>query len=56
MKAMTYDDWQAAGFQVRKGEKATGRCPRTGKPTFTRAQVEESRAFDRGPREAGDRD
>lgn len=43
MKRLTYEDWRAGGFQVRKGEKATGRDPRTGKPTFTRAQVE---AFD----------
>lgn len=56
MKTMTYDDWKAAGFQVTKGQQATGRCPRTGKPTFTRAQVEESRSFDRGPREPRDSD
>lgn len=42
MKALPYDDWLAAGYQVRKGEKATGRNPRTGKPTFTRDQVEEA--------------
>ncbi len=47
MKAKTYEDWHAAGFQVMRGEKATGRCPRTGKPTFTRDQVETSDRFDR---------
>lgn len=46
---MTYDDWLLAGYQVRKGEKATGRNPRTGKPTFTRDQVEE--ATERKPKE-----
>lgn len=46
MKAKTYDEWREIGYQVRKGEKATGRDPKTGKPTFTRDQVEESRRFD----------
>lgn len=41
MKAKTYDDWRLLGYQVCKGEKATGRCPKTGKATFTREQVEE---------------
>lgn len=41
MKRLTYDDWKALGYQVRKGEKATGRDPRTGAPTFTREQVDD---------------
>lgn len=46
MKALTYDDWRALGYQVRKGEKASGRNPQ-GKTTFTRDQVEERDDFDR---------
>lgn len=40
MKPLSYDDWQAAGFQVRKGQKATG-VNKAGKPTFTREQVDD---------------
>jgi hypothetical protein len=40
MKSLTFEDWKAAGFYVRKGEKSARRCPKTGKPTFTRDQVE----------------
>lgn len=49
MKAKTWEDWKAAGFYVRKDEKAQGR-DKAGRPTFTRAQVETSEAFDRDPR------
>lgn len=38
---MTYDNWKAAGYRVRRGEKATGRDPKTGEATFTRDQVNE---------------
>ena len=41
IKPRTYDDWILLGYQVRKGEKATGRDPKTGKATFTRDQVDE---------------
>lgn len=41
MKALTYDTWKAAGYQVRKGEKASGRNAK-GEPTFTRDQVEDA--------------
>lgn len=41
MKAKTYEDWRLIGYQVIKGEKATGRDPKTGKATFTRNQVED---------------
>lgn len=44
MKARTYKVWREIGFQVRRGEKATGK-DRTGAPTFTRDQVEETRSF-----------
>ena len=47
MKAKTYEDWQDAGFQVKRGEKAVARDPRTHKPLFTRDQVEERDDFDR---------
>jgi hypothetical protein len=46
MKAKSYNDWRAIGYQVKRGEKATGK-DRAGAPTFTRDQVEETRAFDR---------
>ena len=41
MKQKTYDEWRELGYQVRKGERATGTCPKTGKRTFTREQVDE---------------
>ena len=40
MKQKTYDEWRELGYQVRKGERATGTCPKTGKRTFTREQVD----------------
>ena len=39
MKAMTYEDWNGAGFYVKRGEKASGR-DKHGNPTFTREQVD----------------
>ncbi len=47
MKARTFDDWKAAGYRVRRGERSTGRCTRTGLATFMRDQVEEDDRFDR---------
>lgn len=41
MKALTYDEWKAAGYQVMKGEKSTGRNKK-GQATFTREQVQEA--------------
>lgn len=38
-EAKTYDEWQAEGFQVRKGQKATGRN-KEGKATFLPSQVD----------------
>ena len=35
MKQKTYDEWRELGYQVRKGERATGTCPKTGKRTFS---------------------
>ena len=46
MKALTYQGWRTAGYQVIRGEKATG-TDKAGAPTFRRDQVEETRAFDR---------
>lgn len=46
MKVLTYDEWRALGYQVRRGEKASGRNAQ-GKTTFTRDQVEEREDFDR---------
>lgn len=46
MKAKTFDEWKAAGFRVRRGEKATGRT-KAGQATFTREQVEADDTFDR---------
>lgn len=46
MKALTYDEWRDLGYQVLKGEKASGRNA-SGKCTFTRDQVEEREDFDR---------
>ncbi len=40
MKAKTYKEWQELGYQVRKGEKSTGRNKKL-EPTFTREQVED---------------
>ncbi len=45
MKALTYDEWRAAGFAVKKGETTTGRN-RYGEATFTRVQVEPMKSFD----------
>lgn len=39
MKSLTYRDWQAAGYQVKRGEKASGK-DKQGRPTFTRDQVD----------------
>lgn len=39
MKAMSFENWQLAGFHVKRGEHATGR-DKEGKPTFTRDQVD----------------
>lgn len=41
MKLKTYEDWKLLGYQVQKGEKSQARCPKTGKPLFSRQQVEE---------------
>lgn len=46
VKAETFENWKAIGYRVRKGERATGRCPKTGKATFTRDQVDEDESFD----------
>jgi hypothetical protein len=46
VRAKSYEDWRELGYQVRKGERATGTCPKTGKRTFTRAQVDESEHYD----------
>ena len=40
MKAKTYEEWSELGYQVRKGEKATGRN-KEGGATFTRDQTDE---------------
>lgn len=37
-KSRTYNEWKAAGFQVKKGEKSTHRN-REGSPVFTKTQV-----------------
>lgn len=34
----TFDEWKAAGYSVRKGEKSVGRSA-SGHPLFTSAQV-----------------
>lgn len=46
MKSKTYAGWLEIGYQVIRGEKASGR-DRSGAPTFTRDQVEETGRFDR---------
>jgi len=48
MKALTYQDWLDAGFQVRKGQKSKAKN-KAREPTFTRDQVEI--ANERPPRE-----
>ena len=45
MKSKTYAGWREIGYQVIRGEKATGR-DKSGAPTFTRDQVEEAERFD----------
>jgi len=40
VKAKTYDEWRELGYQVRKGEKSTGRN-KDNRATFTRDQVDE---------------
>lgn len=42
MKALSYEDWQLAGYQVMKGAVSTSRDPRTGVALFARSQVVES--------------
>lgn len=39
MKALAYEDWTAAGFHVKRGERSKGR-DKQGRPTFTRDQVD----------------
>ena len=46
MKFLTFDEWKALGYRVRRGEKASGRN-KQGKATFTRDQVDEDESFDR---------
>lgn len=46
MKSLTFDEWKALGYQVRRGEKASGRN-KQGKATFNRDQVDEDGNFDR---------
>ena len=46
MKSKTYAGWREIGYQVIRGEKASGR-DKAGVPTFTRDQVEEVDRFDR---------
>lgn len=41
----TYDQWKEAGYQVRKGEKSTGRNE-FGKATFSFDQVDEDQEYD----------
>jgi len=50
MKAMSYDDWKLAGFQVKWGEKATG-WDKKGRPTFTREQVDNGEERRKQPQE-----
>lgn len=40
MKSLSYQDWRAAGYQVRRGERAATRDPKTGVALFTREQVD----------------
>ena len=40
MKSVTYLGWKAIGYQVREGERSSGRNS-FGQPIFTRDQVEE---------------
>jgi hypothetical protein len=46
MKSLTFDEWKALGYRVRRGEKASGRN-KQGKAAFTRDQVDEDESFDR---------
>jgi hypothetical protein len=45
MKSKTYEEWREIGYQVMKGQKASGRN-KDGKATFTREQVEERELID----------
>jgi hypothetical protein len=47
---LTYDQWRANGYQVMRGEKATGRNG-DGVPTFTEDQVVEEGIDDDDARE-----
>lgn len=40
MKLKSYKEWRELGYQVQKGEKAVGRCPKTGVALFSRQQVD----------------
>ena len=48
MKPKTYAGWREIGYQIIRGENASGR-DKSGVPTFTRDQVEEAGRFDQGP-------
>lgn len=47
MKMRTYDEWRELGFQVRRGERASGYDARRHLALFSRDQVEERDDFDR---------
>lgn len=40
MKSLTYEEWKEIGYQVLKGERATGKN-KDGRPTFVRDQVDD---------------
>jgi hypothetical protein len=46
MRELTYDQWMELGYHVKRGERSLNRDESTGKPLFTRGQVEESPSFD----------
>lgn len=56
MHSFTYDEWKAKGFQVQKGQKATGRNT-AGKCTFSGDQVQLRKSrFNYNPNEEDDFD
>jgi hypothetical protein len=47
MKMKTYEDWKLLGFQVKKGQKASGE-DKAGNPVFTKDQTKPLPGFDQG--------
>lgn len=55
MKLLTYNEWRAIGYQVKRGAHSYQRNAK-GQPVYDREQVEEKEDFDRREQLRFDRD